>query len=432
MLRSLKDRIGQRSPIRLLWHRGKALLAAIRYGFPARRLVVLGITGTDGKTTTVGMVTHILRSAGVRVGAASTAFFDTGNGAKENPLHLTSINPFVLQKLLRTMVKNGCTHAVVEASSHGLVQHRLDWIWPRVAAITNIALEHLDYHGTMEQYRRDKAILFRMLGGMGTKILNARDPTFREYQAIPSERTIVWGDPEVHAPTKLWLTDTVLQPAESSARVHLASSGSTQSMELHLKIPGGFNLENALTAIGCALAVGVSIQAAVKALGSFAGIPGRLERIDEGQPFSVYVDFAVSPQAYEKALHTLRGIVGDAGRVMVLCSSCGNRMREKRPEIGRICSELADVVVACEDETYGEDPHTVLEEVWAGVDQTQCEAHKIFDRREAIRFLLTHARAGDAVVVCGMGPFSTMTKLEGRVPWDERIVTRSILQDMRF
>jgi UDP-N-acetylmuramyl tripeptide synthase len=113
---------------------------------------------------------------------------------------------------------------------------------------------------------------------------------------------------------------------------------------------------------------------------------------------------------------------------MVLCSSCGNRMKEKRPEIGRVCSQLADVVVATEDETYGEDPHAVLDEVWAGIDQSACEAHKIFDRREAMTFLLQHAKAGDAVVFCGMGPFSTFTKLEGRIPWDERKIARDILK----
>jgi UDP-N-acetylmuramoyl-L-alanyl-D-glutamate--2,6-diaminopimelate ligase len=153
-----------------------------------------------------------------------------------------------------------------------------------------------------------------------------------------------------------------------------------------------------------------------------------MERIDEGQAFSVFVDFAVSPKSYEKGLEALQKIVGSTGRVMVLCSSCGNRMEEKRPIIGKVCSEMADIVVATEDETYGEDPHKVLEEVWAGIDQGACDAHKIFDRREAIEFLFNNAQKGDAVILCGMGPFSTFTKLEGRIPWDDREVARETLR----
>jgi UDP-N-acetylmuramoyl-L-alanyl-D-glutamate--2,6-diaminopimelate ligase len=174
------------------------------------------------------------------------------------------------------------------------------------------------------------------------------------------------------------------------------------------------------------------VESSADALKTFAGIPGRLEAIDEGQPFSVYVDFAVSPQSYTKALQTLRSVAGEQGKVIVMCSSCGNRMREKRPQIGQICSALADVVIATEDETYGEDPHAVLEEVWSGIDQLQCESHKIFNRRDAIAFALKAAKSGDAVVFCGMGPFTTMTKLEGRVPWDERKIVREELRKMGY
>ena len=192
MIGFLKKCIGQRSTVRLGYHAVKAAIAAIWYGFPARKLTVIGITGTDGKTTTTSMLDCILRAAGRKAGIASTAFFDDGTGARENPSHLTSISPFVLQKLLSTMVSNRCTHAVLECSSHGLVQHRLDWTFPKVAAITNTAPEHLDYHGTMEQYRKDKSILFRMLRGQGTKVLNIDDETYATYEPIPSERTITW------------------------------------------------------------------------------------------------------------------------------------------------------------------------------------------------------------------------------------------------
>lgn len=404
MIGRMKACIGQRNPLRLAYHACKAFVAAAFFGFPARKLTVIGITGTDGKTTTTSMVAHILRSAGYKTGIASTAFFDDGTGIRENPSHLTSISPFVLQGLLCKMVCNRCTHAVLECSSHGLVQHRLDWTFPKLAAITNTAPEHLDYHGTMEQYRKDKGILFGMLKGKGVKVLNAEDATYAMYGRIPSEKTIAWN----------------------------SSEAIEQTSKLSLRIPGEFNRDNARCAIGVCMSLGIDRQSCMDALATFPGVPGRMERIDAGQPFSVFVDFAVSPQSYEKALEALRDIIGDAGKIIVMCSSCGNRMREKRPEIGRICSALADIVVATEDETYGEDPHAVLEEVWKGIDQGTCEAHKIFNRRDAIVFALKAAKAGDAVVFCGMGPFTTMTKLEGRVPWDEREIVREELGKMGF
>ncbi len=425
MLRTLRKLLPARSPVRLAWHRAKAFLAALRYGFPARRLTVIGITGTDGKTTTVGMTAHLLHAAGKRVGAASTAFFRVNDAIEPNASHLTSIGPFELQRFLRSLVREGCTHAVIEMSSHGLVQRRVAFTYPAIAAVTNTTMEHLDYHGTMEQYRRDKGILFSMLRGRGTKVLNAIDESFPLYREIPSEKTLVYGA----AGSDFWVTDAAATVTSCEATLHRQDG---RTMTLSLGIPGTHNLENALCALSCVVSAGVSVEAAVAALASFPGIPGRMERIDEGQEFAVYVDFAVSPNAYRKALTTLRSIVGARGRVLVLCSTCGNRMREKRPDIGRICSELADVTVATEDETYGEDPHAVLEELWNGIDQAKTDAHKIFDRRAAIAFLFKAAKPGDAVVLCGMGPFTTMTTLAGRIPWDERAVARELLQELGF
>lgn len=422
MLTVVKKLIGNRNPLRIAWHKGKGLLAAVLCGFPARKLCVIGITGTDGKTTTVGMVSHILRSSGKKTGAASTAFLQINDHVEENATHLTSISPFALQKFLRRLVREGCTHAVVEMSSHGLVQGRVSYTWPHVAGITNTALEHLDYHESMEQYRRDKGIMFSMLRGKGCKVLNGNDESFPLYTTIKSEDTIVYGPKG----SNLQICNIQATPNQCSATLQEEN----KEYDLQLSIPGTFNLENALCAIGCTKALGIPVAKSVEALQTFTPLPGRMERIDEGQDFSVFVDFSVSPQSYEKGLEALRAIVGDTQNVLVLCSSCGNRMEEKRPIIGKICSELADIVVATEDETYGEDPHSVLDEVWAGVDQNTCEAHKIFDRREAIEFLFRKARKGDAVILCGMGPFSTFTKLEGRIPWDEREVARDILREL--
>jgi UDP-N-acetylmuramyl-tripeptide synthetase len=428
----LKGLVGQRHPLRLTWHRAKGVRAARAYGHPARRMRIIGITGTDGKTTTTAMTAAILRHARKAVGAASTTFFQVNDDVRWNETHMTSIEHAPFQKFLRECADAGCEFFVAEAASHGLVQGRLGPMTPEVAAITNTSLEHLDYHGTMEQYRKDKGLLFRMLRGKGTKVLNQADDTYRGYLQIRSESTIAYNGrgatgPFEGAGLSLWLTDLAAQPNSVSATMH----DGNRTYALKLDVPGLFNLENALCAIACAHAVGVPLADCVAGVAKFRGVPGRLERIDAGQPFSVFVDFTVTPLAYRKTLEAIRAMTPN-GRILCLTGACGNRMREKRPVIGQICSELADVVVVTTDETVTEDPLTIIDEVWSGVDQTKTEARKIVDRREAIRWLLSQAKPGDAVALCGMGACSTMQSREGLVDWDEREVAKALLADLGF
>jgi len=443
LIRALKQAIPQRSPLRLVWHRVKAFVAALVNGFPARTLTVIGITGTDGKTTTVGMIAHILTIAGIKAGALSTAFLQIGDERTENATQKTSPSPFLIQKFLRRLVHSGCTHAVLEVSSHGLVQGRLNCTWPFVGAVTNVTPEHLDYHGTIDQYRRDKGLLFRMVRRGGTKVLNADDESFLLFQNFPTTYTIVYGRREG---TDLQLSSIRATPTGSEATIRWqpaqqaiqdklgfqSSQRQAASEQLTLAIPGAFNLENACCAIACAHAVGIPMDSAVKALHSFSAIPGRMERIDEGQPFSVFVDFTVTPAAYEKTLTTLRTMLPQGKRILVLTGSCGDRMREKRPIVGRICSSLADVVVVSNEDPYTEDPQKIIEEVWAGIDQSKTEAHKIFDRREAIAFLFSQAEPGDAVILCAKGSDTTMMTAEGQIPWNEREIARELLRTQKY
>jgi len=420
LLRSLKKAIPQRNPVRLVWHHGKALAAALRYGFPARSLTVIGITGTDGKTTTVGMVAHILSAAGMKTGALSTAFLQIGDERIWNQTQKTSPSPFLIQKFLRRLVSAGCTHAIIEVSSHGLVQGRLHYTWPLVGAVTNVTPEHLDYHGTLAQYRRDKGLLFRMLRKSGTKVLNADDDSLPVFAAIPSARTITYGQRDQ---ADIRLSSMHITPTGSEAVIQ-----SVPNYKLHLPIPGAFNLENACCAIGCATAIGIPANAAAKALESFTGIAGRMERIEEGQPFSVFVDFTVTPAAYEKTLKTIRTMLPEGKRILVLTGSCGDRMREKRPIVGQLCSELADVVVVSNEDPYTEDPQKIIDEVFSGIDQAHCQAHKIFDRKEAIAFLFEQAQPGDAVILCAKGSDTTMMTAKGQIPWNERAIAHELLR----
>ncbi len=439
MFARLKSLLGNRNPLRLAWHKGKAFLAALRYGFPAKKLIVIGITGTDGKTTTVGMVAHILQNAGFKTGALSTAFFQVGNEVTWNPTQKTSPSPFTIQRFLRKLVDAGCTHAVLEYSSHGLVQGRMNYTWPRVAGITNTSAEHLDYHGSMEQYRRDKGILFQMLRPDCTKVLNADDETLEMYRAIPTERAFVYSVEELgignlelgNSEMMLWLSEQSVDGFGIKATVHCVSEESSKSEErspLSLRIPGSFNLANALCAIGSAMSCGTSLQDATKALADFPGIPGRMERIDEGQPFDVYIDFTVTPASYESTLSTLKKMLSPGKRLLALTGSCGDRMREKRPQVGKIVSSYADVMVVANEDPYTEDPERIIDEVWAGIDQSKTKAHRIFDRKEAIGFLLNEATPGDIVILCGKGSDTTMWVKKGQVPWNEREITRELLQ----
>lgn len=423
MLAPLQRLFSHRNPARLLWHYAKAVAANVVYGFPSRHLYVIGITGTDGKTTTVGMTAHILSTIGIRTGALSTAYVRIGEEEHWNETQKTSPSPFVIQKFLRDCVRNQCTHVVLECSSHGLVQGRLFGIRPQVAAITNTSEEHLDYHKTMKQYRKDKGKLFGMLHGKGTKVLNRDDETFDMYGSIASQHTVSFSGISPNA--TLTLSDMQTNPEGSVATVH--SEDADTSAELSLPLPGAFNVENALCAIGATHAL-CTLQEACDALHTFTGAPGRMERIDEGQNFSLFVDFTVTPASYTKTLTTLRSIVGSKHRILVLTGSCGDRMKEKRPVVGHICSELADVVVVTNEDPYTEDPQTIIDEVWAGIDQSSCTAKQIFNRREAIEWIVSQAKPGDAVILCAKGSDTTMWTAEGQIPWNEREIAREVLR----
>lgn len=433
MIRALKKLIPDTHPLRLLYHRTRSWLAAARAGFPARSLTVLCVTGTDGKTTTVAMLSHILGAAGIRAGAVSTAFFEVEGKREPNPTQKTSVSAETLQTFLRRLKREGCTHAIIEASSHGLLQGRLSGITPTVAVITNISPEHLDYHGTMEEYLAAKAILFEALRGRGTKVLNADDPSFGTFQTIPSTRVVTYSPSHQ-------LQDIRGDGTECRATAIIDG----RSFELHLRLPGTFNLMNALCAVSAAMALGIDPAEAVSALRTFRGAGGRMERIDAGQPFSVFVDFTVTPASYEQTLAAAR-IVAGGNRILVLTGSCGDRMPEKRPVVGAICARLADIIAVTNEDPYTEDPEKIIDDVLSGLPSSFPRfigkaafdrapsvpgrfCIRISDRLEAMRFLFAQAKPGDTVLLCGKGTDVTMMTKHGQIPWNEREIARAELK----
>lgn len=462
MRKFLKSIVPETSALRLSYHRAKAIVAAVWYGFPAKKLTVIGITGTDGKTTTVGMVAHILNDCDIKTGALSTAFFQIGNDVQWNPTQKTSPSPFLVQKFLRDLVKAGCTHAVLECSSHGLLQGRMNHTYPAVVGITNISEEHLDYHGTMEEYIKAKSILFRMLKGIGTKVLHYSDESYVLLNGIPSERTILFNleevdiDSRLGAPLNLWVEDITVTNEGSTASLiadEREASGSTRHT-LSLNVPGPFNLENALLAIGCiqGLSNPPPIAKVITSLSMFSGVAGRMEKIDPdttlgtghggGRDFSVFIDFTVTPKSYETTLSTLRSMLEPEKRLLVLAGSCGDRMREKRPVIGRLCTTFADITVITNEDPYTEDPEAIIDSILTGVipdvpifrdipaavtEQRKC-CVRISDRLQAIQFILAEARAGDIVLLAGKGSDTTMMVKSGQVPWNEREIVKGVLR----
>jgi UDP-N-acetylmuramoyl-L-alanyl-D-glutamate--2,6-diaminopimelate ligase len=287
----------------------------------------------------------------------------------------------------------------------------------------------------MDAYVAAKARIFQALGGHGTKVLNADDLTFQHYNTIPSEQTIAYS------PAKQ-LKNIRANATESRATLTLNG----QPYELTLGIPGAHNLANALCAMSAAMAIGIDPKNAAQALQSFRGAGGRMERIEAGQPFTVFVDFTVTPAAYLHTLSSARTIAGQH-RLLVLTGSCGDRMPEKRPEVGALCARFADIVAVTNEDPYSENPEKIIDEVLAGIPQTfprfigqeaRIQAAtlparyciRISDRLETIRFLFREAKPGDVVLLCGKGTDVTMMTARGQIPWNEREIAFRELQTL--
>jgi UDP-N-acetylmuramoyl-L-alanyl-D-glutamate--2,6-diaminopimelate ligase len=403
-------------------------------------MIVIGITGTNGKTTTTNLTAKILEEAGHKVGMASTINFKIGKKEWQNTTHKTTLGPFQLQSLLRKMVQEGCKYAVIETSSHALAQHRVSGVSYDVVCITNVTPEHLDYHKSMKAYRQDKMKLFQQLslqkkkpGVQKVSIHNIDDlENFEEFMKFSADRKIAYGrqmteNPEVQDQVRA--EDVRLSPEQTD--LVLVTPQEKLSMTLHL--PGEFNVENLLAATAIAYSQGVSLKTVKEAIKSVHLIPGRMESIHEGQDFQVIIDFAMTEDGYEKLLSTLRKTT--SGNLWVVFGCCGDRDRKKRPKIGEICGSVADKVVVCDDEPYTEDPQIIRNMILEGLDNTKMTRNEDYfeipDRSEAIEFAFSKAKPGDTVVIPGMGDLQGRTFSNGIRPWNEREEVRKILRKIQ-
>jgi UDP-N-acetylmuramoyl-L-alanyl-D-glutamate--2,6-diaminopimelate ligase len=392
------------------------------YGDPSGALGVIGVTGTEGKSTTVYLAYQMLNLAGRRAGFFSTVMSDTGLGEAPNPEHQTTPEATAVQRMLSEMRDAGMGFAVVEASSHGLSSrtNRLGDVGFDVGVMTNVTSEHLEFHGTWESYRDDKANLFRALRAGGLGIVNADDPSADFFRAASSVPVLSFSASGGKA--DLRARSVRVDPEGESFEIVEAGRGG-KGERVHAaraNLPGAFNVGNALAAL---LAVshiaGMEVAELVPLLPRLRPVRGRMTTIDRGQPFEVVVDYAHTPSSFETVFPPLRRRV--KGRMICVFGSGGERDTQKRPRQGRIAADWFDVVILADEDPRGEDPMALLEEIAAGCPELKRgeRLYLIPDRPTAIRKAFSLARAGDLVALLGKGHENSIIGKAGAVPYDE-------------
>ena len=412
-----------------------ARAAAGFHGHPGRELAVVGITGTDGKTTTSHLLTSVLEAAGAPTGRLGTVdVYMPGATGKVTDRMTTPESPEV-QRLLREMVSAGCRFAIVESTSHGLALHRLDEVEYDTAVVTNITGDHLDFHKTFDAYRDAKALLFAALetsfdkGVPKTAIVNADDHSaaYMLSQALRANH-IRYGLAAREA--EVTARNLVLRPDGTDFRL-ITPAGHA---EVSLQLPAVFNVMNALAAASVGLAAGLDVRTIARGLSDAPGVPGRMERIDAGQPFQVIVDYAHTGDAVRKVLEVLRGVT--RGRLMIVVGAAGERDPGRRFGVGRAAAAGADFAVFTSEDPRSEDPAAIVAEIGRHAESAGRVRGKDFveveDRREAIAEAFRRASLGDVVVIAGKGHETSMVYGTVSVPWDDRDVAREELGKLGF
>jgi UDP-N-acetylmuramoyl-L-alanyl-D-glutamate--2,6-diaminopimelate ligase len=408
---------------------GLAELAAAVLGRPARRLLVIGVTGTEGKTTTTHMTAHVLERSGLRTGFLSTVSHRVAGPELPNESGLSTMPAPMVQEWLGQVAAGGGRAAVIETTSHALDQDRVGACEFDVAAFTNVASDHLDYHGTVEAYREAKARLIDLCavstakGVEKTAVLNRDDASFADLGSRPIARRLTYG---FEPGADVRATDMV--PGDDGSISFRFSAGAS-SAPVHLRAGARFNVANALCAGSSCLALGLTVDQVAAALADFPGVRGRTERVDLGQAFRLYVDFADSAYSLSHMLPAMRP--PDGGRLLVMFGANG-RSDHGRAGMGRAAADHADFFVITTDDPVAEDPADLARQVEEGAAARRRgrDYEIVLDRREAIRHVLRAAGPGDVVVLSGKGHEQTMMLAGGSVPWDERAEAETALREL--
>lgn len=413
-----------------------AYLTAAQLDFPARKLVMIGITGTDGKTTTSNLLYSMLKSAGIGAGMISTVSAVLGDQELDTGLHVTTPTSPEVQGYLDRMVKAELTHCVLEATSHGLAQHRVAACDFDVAVITNIQHEHLDFHGSWDNYRDAKGQLFRSLMEGVRKphapaklaVINLDDTSSAGYLlSIPADYHFRYALKE-QPDANIFAREVRYGPATTQ----LVASIDGETVVIESALVGEFNVSNMLAAITAAYSLGVSLSGIKAGAEAVKGIPGRMERIDEGQDFLAVVDFAHTPNALRRALEAARLMIPSSGRVIVVFGCAGLRDPEKRIMMGHIAAQKADLAVITAEDPRTESLEDILATIagaFTGVGGIEGETFwRVPDRGQAIYRAAQMARPGDIVLSCGKGHEQSMCFGTTEYPWDDRQAMRAALR----
>ena len=408
-------------------HLVEAMIMTTKYGFPGRKLKVIGVTGTNGKTTTSFMIHTMLHDAGIKSALITTVGYGIGDDIIHQKQHITSPKAAVLQQRLKAFAEAGVEWVVLETSSHGLAQHRVWGVPYQVAVMTNITHDHLEYHGTFERYLEAKTKLFKITNKHGLKfgVANAEDPNADMFLKYVDNKT-TYG----------------IKKGELQAKsVNLKSDGTTytafigdDNYEINVNIPGEFNVSNSLAAIAVGRKLGLTKQQIEQGIAALKTVEGRMNLIEAGQKFKVIVDFASTPDGYQKFFESMRPLV--KGKLIAVFGSAGRRDETKRAEQGSIAGKYADVVVLTEEDDRDEDGAYILKQIAEGATSQGKKENKdmftVHSREEAIGFAMTLAKnKNDAVVLLGKGHEKTIERADGIYPWNEAEVARAALQALK-
>jgi len=405
-------------------------IAAAFFDNPSEELKIIGVTGTDGKSTTSYFIQQLIEKSGRKCGLLTTVQFDFGDGPEKNFLRQSTPEATEIHRLLRRMRDNGCSYAVVEATSHGLspVNNRLGDVRFDAGVLTNISHEHLEFHKTLERYMDDKANLFRALpADTGAAVINLDEPRREVFSSASACPVFTYSLEDDLA--DLFADDILEKNTVQQFNLHHHKKCS----RVQLSLPGRFNVENCLAALlGASLLTGTALPDLLPAVSALRAIRGRMVPVDCGQPFQVIVDYAHTPGSFRKLFPGLRNQTEK--RLIAVFGSAGERDLEKRPIQGEIASEFCDIIILTDEDPRGDEPQDILEEIAAGCSGMSRDEtlYLIEDRPAAIRKAFSLAREGDTVILLGKGHEGSIIYQTGPVPWDEEKEAIRALNDFGY
>ncbi|MEO5950723.1 MAG: UDP-N-acetylmuramoyl-L-alanyl-D-glutamate--2,6-diaminopimelate ligase [Candidatus Saccharimonadales bacterium] len=407
-------------------HLAEAVISNISQGFPAQSMRIIGVTGTNGKTTTSFMIHKMLVDAGYKTALMTTVAYGVNNDVKSQIAHMTTVSSLPLQKRLREFKNQGVDWVVLETTSHALAQHRVWGVPYEIAVMTNITHEHLDYHGTFARYVEAKVRLFKIAGRHGYKfgVVNADDPSAKKFiDAIPESTTygLKSGD--------LLAENVLLEPDGCRYSVRIGED----HYNIHCRIPGEFNVYNSLAAVAVGRKLGLSVSQIERGIAALEGVEGRMTVVSAGQVFNVVVDFAHTPDSFERLLRDLR--TATKGKLIVVFGSAGRRDEVKRAIQGEIAGKYGDEVILTEEDDRDIDGNLILGQIASGAEKSGKTIGKdLFlelDRTKAIEFAMT--RAGDKtdiVILLGKGHEKTIERIDGEHPWNEVATAKAAIKKL--